>query len=132
MVKIVTQADFGKEVNQSPVPVLLDFYADWCPPCRALGPELEKLDALAGGKIKILKVNVDDVAGGGEIAKLMQSRGIRGIPALLLIDRGNVVAQSTGYQSAAQLQKWVEKSVNISLGGPAAGGSAKPSGPALG
>jgi hypothetical protein len=75
-------------------------------------------------------VNVDDVSG-GEIAKLMQTRSIRGIPALLLMDKGSVVAQSAGYQSAAQLQKWVEKSLNVTLGGPA-GGSAKPSGPALG
>jgi thioredoxin 1 len=124
MVKIVTQADFKAEVLDSKVPVLLDFYADWCPPCRALAPELEALDKIAGGKLKILKVNVDDI--GGAPAKLMQERNIRGIPALLLLDAGKVVAQRAGYQSRTQLQEWVGKSLGLQLAAPPPPAAPKP------
>jgi thioredoxin 1 len=77
MVKIIAPAEFEKEVLHSKEPVLLDFYADWCPPCKALAPELEKLDKLAGGQLKIVKLNVDHLKPGDEAGKLMHEIGIR-------------------------------------------------------
>lgn len=116
MVKVVTAAEFEKEVMKSDKPVLLDFYADWCPPCKKLAPELEKLDALIGDKLKIVKIDVDALQPGDAAYKLMTDRGIRSIPTMLLIKDGKVAAQDAGYKSMTQLTEWVGTVLSIKKG----------------
>lgn len=86
----VTTADFEKEVLQSDVPVLVDFWAPWCPPCRAIAPTLDVVATEFAGKAKIVKVDVDDEQ---EIAARY---GISSIPALLLFKGGEQVGQLVG------------------------------------
>jgi thioredoxin 1 len=88
---------FRKEVLNSEVPVLVDFYADWCGPCRLLGPVLEEL-AQETPDAKIVKVNVD------ESPQLAEKYGVRSIPNLLVFKDGQVVDQQVGVASKQQLK----------------------------
>lgn len=101
----VSEADFEAEVLQAQVPVLVDFYADWCGPCRMLHPILEKIAARYAGKAKIAQVNVD------ANPALANRYGIRSIPALFLIKDGQVVDQALGLQTEAQLQAMLDKTI---------------------
>jgi thioredoxin 1 len=86
----VTDSDFDAEVLRASEPVLVDFYADWCPPCRALAPTIDRLAGATAGKAKIVKVDVDKAKG------LARRYGIRGIPHLILFHNGEIVAQNPG------------------------------------
>lgn len=86
----VTDSDFGKEVLESQAPVLVDFWATWCAPCRAIAPALEELAAQYKGKVKVVKLNID------ENQDTPQRYGIRSIPTLLLFKGGKVVEQIVG------------------------------------
>jgi len=99
----VTTATFESEVLQSPEPVLVDFTADWCGPCRALHPTLEKLAADYAGKVRVVQVNVD-VAG-----DLASRYGVRGIPALFVFKGGQVVDQAVGLQPESQLRAMLDR-----------------------
>ena len=101
----VTDATFDTEVTNSDVPVVVDFWAEWCGPCKMIGPALEELSNEYAGKIKIAKVNVDDNP--NSPAKL----GVRGIPALFLFKDGKVVANKTGAAPKAALKDWIDGSV---------------------
>lgn len=92
-------ASFNDLLNNSDVPVLVDFYADWCGPCRMMAPELEKLANLTSGSLKVVKVNVDK---NQAVAAKYQ---IQGIPALLLFQKGEIIWRTSGYQTAQQLQQ---------------------------
>ena len=101
----VTDATFDAEVKNSPVPVVVDFWAEWCGPCKQIGPALEELSNEYAGKIKIAKVNVD------HNPNTAAAMGIRGIPALFLFKDGHVVSNKTGAAPKAVLQSWIDESI---------------------
>ena len=87
-----TDSNFEKEVLKCTMPVLVDFWAEWCGPCRMLGPTIEELAKEYAGKVKIGKVNVDENPG------VSSKFGIRSIPALLMFKNGSVAGQMIGAQ----------------------------------
>jgi len=101
----VTDATFESDVLQSAEPVVVDFWAEWCGPCKMIGPSLEELAKDYSGKVKIVKLNVDEnpaVAG-----KL----GIRSIPTLMLFKDGKVAAQKVGAAPKGELAKWINGAI---------------------
>lgn len=96
------EADFSTVVEQSSLPVLVDFWAPWCGPCRLVSPALEKIANEQPGKLKLVKVNTDSAP------NLSQRFGIRGIPTLVLLDHGKEIGRSVGAQPAPALRNWVE------------------------
>ncbi|PYF11907.1 thioredoxin [Rhodobacter viridis] len=101
----VTDATFDAEVRQSDLPVVVDFWAEWCGPCKMIGPSLEDLSTELAGKVKIVKVNVD------ENPDSPATLGVRGIPALFLFKNGQVVSNKVGAAPKAALQAWIEASL---------------------
>ena len=101
----VTDATFDAEVKQADLPVIVDFWAEWCGPCKQIGPALEELSQEYEGRVKIAKVNVDENA--EQAARL----GIRGIPALFLFKDGQVVSNKTGAAPKAALKSWIDGAV---------------------
>jgi len=91
--------NFSRDVLSSPVPVLVDFYADWCGPCRMLAPTLDKLAKEFSGKARIVKVNVDKEP---ELASRYQ---VSSIPALVFVSDGEVVGQSAGAAPEVALRR---------------------------
>lgn len=101
----VTDATFDAEVKNSDIPVVVDFWAEWCGPCKQIGPALEELSDEMEGKVKIVKVNVD------ENPNSPAQMGVRGIPALFLFKDGQVVSNKIGAAPKAALQAWINDSV---------------------
>jgi len=101
----VTDATFDAEVRNSPVPVVVDFWAEWCAPCRMIGPALEELATEYEGRLKIAKVNVDENPG------TPAQMGVRGIPALFLFKGGKVVSNKVGAAPKASLKSWIDSAI---------------------
>ena len=101
----VTDATFDSEVRESAIPVVVDFWAEWCGPCKMIGPALEELSEEYEGKIKVVKVNVDENPNSpGQL-------GVRGIPSLFLFKDGEIVSNRTGAAPKAALQNWIDSSI---------------------
>jgi thioredoxin 1 len=104
-VKEVTDATFDQEVLKSDVPVLIDFWAPWCGPCRAIAPVVDELASAYSGKLKVVKMNVDDNPA------TPGTYGVRSIPNLLIIKGGQVRDQIIGAVPKTQLQKAIDQVV---------------------
>ena len=101
----VTDASFEADVIKSAEPVVVDFWAEWCGPCKMIGPSLEEISNEMAGKVKIAKINVDENP--GVSAKL----GIRSIPTLMLFKDGKLAAQKVGASPKGELVKWINGSI---------------------
>ena len=97
-----SDANFDSDVLKSSVPVLVDYWAEWCGPCKMIAPILDEIAKDYGGKLKIAKVNVD------ENQHVTQKYGIRSIPTLMMFKDGNVQAQKVGAMSKSQLAAFIE------------------------
>jgi thioredoxin 1 len=94
----LTQENFAREVLQSATPVLVDFWAEWCGPCKMIAPILDELADEYDGRVRIGKVNIDEQQG------LAAEYGVRAIPTLLLFDKGQVADQIVGLRSKRDLK----------------------------
>ncbi|MBR7069690.1 MAG: thioredoxin TrxA [Oxalobacter sp.] len=103
--KVITDASFEADVLKSDKPVLLDFWAAWCGPCKMLSPLVDAIATEYAGKLVVAKMNVD------ENPQTPQKFGIRGIPTLLLFKNGNLAAQKVGAMSRAQLKAFIDANV---------------------
>lgn len=101
----VTDATFDAEVKNSDIPVVVDFWAEWCGPCKMIGPALEELSDDFAGRVKIVKVNVD------ENPSAPAALGVRGIPALFMFKDGQVVSNKTGAAPKSVLHDWINDAV---------------------
>jgi thioredoxin 2 len=103
-VEMTSPAAFAALIAQSPLPVVIDFWAAWCGPCQMMAPEFAKAAELAAGEAIFIKVNTD------EQQQIAAQFRIQGIPAFALMKNGKVTAQTSGFQPAARLLAWVRQS----------------------
>ncbi len=101
----VTDDSFAAEVLQSPQPVLVDYWAEWCGPCKMIAPILDEIATEYAGRLKIAKLNIDDNQ------KTPDNYGIRGIPTLMLFKNGNIEATKVGALSKSQLTAFIDSNL---------------------
>ncbi len=106
MANNITDADFPKDVLESDVPVLVDFWAEWCGPCRQIMPIIEGISEDYAGKLKVVKINID------ENTETPMKYGVRGIPTLVIFKEGKVVSTKVGSLPKSTLHEWVNGIVN--------------------
>jgi thioredoxin 1 len=100
-----TDASFEQDVLQASEPVVVDFWAEWCGPCRMIAPALDEISREMEGKVKIVKLNVD------ENPQTAAKFGIRSIPTLMIFKDGKLAAQKVGAASKGDLSRWIGSSV---------------------
>lgn len=105
MTAAVTDSSFAADVLSSSTPVLVDFWAEWCGPCRAIAPALEEISTEMEGKIKVVKLNID------ENPDAAVKYGVRSIPTLLMFQNGEVTAAKVGAVPKAKIVEWVQSSI---------------------
>lgn len=105
MTQQVSDSTFENEVLKSDIPVIVDFFAEWCGPCKALGPYVDELSAELQGKAKIVKINID------ESPNAPTKYGVRGIPTLMVFKNGQVTDTRVGGMSKSQLTEWANGAV---------------------
>ena len=102
MSKAVTDASFDEDVLKSSEPVLVDFWAEWCGPCKQISPAVEEIGEELAGKLTVAKVDIDDNP------ETPSKYGVRGIPTLMLFKNGEVAATKVGALPKNKLKEWVE------------------------
>jgi thioredoxin 1 len=105
-IKHVTDATFEREVLQSSLPVLVDYWAEWCGPCKMIAPALDASAESYSGRLNVAKVNID------ESPSLPSRYGIRGIPTLMIFKNGLVAATKVGALSKSQLASFIDENLN--------------------
>ena len=101
----VTDASFESDVLKSDSPVVVDFWAEWCGPCKMIGPSLEEIATEMHGKVKIAKLNVDENPG------ISSKLGIRSIPTLMLFKDGKLASQKVGAAPKGELMRWINETI---------------------
>jgi thioredoxin len=98
----ITDSNFDEEIKNSKLPILVDFWAEWCGPCKQIGPILEELGEVKKDKLKILKLNVD------ENPQIPQKFGVRGIPTLMFFKEGKLIDTKVGSLPKNMLEAWID------------------------
>ena len=101
----VSDADFENEVLKSKEPVMVDFWAEWCGPCKALSPIVDEVANEVSGKMKVVKINID------ENPNAPTKYGVRGIPTLMVFKGGELIDTKVGGMSKTQLNEWLDSVV---------------------
>lgn len=101
----VSDGSFQADVLNSAEPVIVDFWAEWCAPCKQIAPALEEIAKEMAGKVKIVKINIDENPG------TPSKYGVRGIPTLMLFKGGEVAATQVGAAPKTKLVEWINKSI---------------------
>jgi thioredoxin 2 len=104
-IDIHSTADFDRLVGSASLPIVVDYWAPWCGPCRMVGPELQKVAARQAGRVLVIKVNTD------ELSDLGQRFGIKSIPTMAVFSGGKEVARSSGARPAADIEAFLEQAV---------------------
>ena len=105
MAQLVNVNDFEKEVLESELPVLVDFYADWCGPCKMMSPVVDKIGEALASQVKVVKCNVDD---SGAVAG---KYGVMSIPNFILFKNGQPVSNKVGASSPDEFENWIKENI---------------------
>jgi len=100
-----TETDFDRVAIEAPLPVLVDLWAPWCGPCRTIAPAIDQIAAEQAGRVKVVKVNVDEAPG------IAARYAVQGVPTLLLLDRGRERARQVGALPGPALSAWVQQAI---------------------
>lgn len=101
----VTDASFQNDVLNSKKPVVVDFWAEWCGPCKMIAPALDELSSELGEKITVVKINIDENPG------IPTKYGVRGVPTLMIFSQGQVAATKVGALPKSKIKEWIESSI---------------------
>ena len=103
--QIITDSSFDEEIKNSKLPILVDFWAEWCGPCKIIGSILEEIALEQESKIKILKLNIDDNP------ETPQKFGVRGIPTLMIFKEGKLIDSKIGSLPKTALEAWIQSNL---------------------